>query len=96
MTGPDPCEFDPAKNGLATRASGCPNQAEIIVGAGGRAAKRRFDSCPLHRDNAAARRKEPYKSHTPSLRRTSVHAVLIRPLRLGPNMGSGLSYLGDP
>jgi hypothetical protein len=34
--GPDPCEFDPAKNGMATRASGCPNQAEIIVGAGGR------------------------------------------------------------
>jgi putative hydrolase of HD superfamily len=32
----DRCEFDPAKNGGATRASGCPNQAEIIVGAGGR------------------------------------------------------------
>jgi len=32
----DPCEFDPATNGGATRASGCPNQAEIIVGAGGR------------------------------------------------------------
>lgn len=36
LTALDPCEWNPTRNAPATTAEGCPNQADLIVGADGK------------------------------------------------------------